>query len=153
MNLGKWLWSAVVITISACGAPTGSGGLTTADIKSGLPTGLLGGKSWTMAKAVVTRDTKLSVTLYADSTVADCANGDPTNTVFWSQPEAAGERELSIGSNSQTITFYDGDTNYIAIDGVINVTTLNGDNITIGLVAKANKDNTLNGTFSSTICP
>jgi hypothetical protein len=153
MNLGKWLLSAAVITVSACGAPTGGGGFTAADIKAGVPSGTLGDKSWTMTKAVVTRDSQLNVTLYADSTVADCGTGSAVNTVFWFQPEEAGERELGFGSNSQTITFYDGETNYVFVDGLINVSVLTGNAITIGLVAKTTKGNSINGTFSTTICP
>ena len=127
-------------------------------IKASAPAGTLGGQPWTFGKAVVKKGSDLSVTMYADPTVDDCTTtASSTNTVFWSQPATTGERKLKFSltdiSNSQTVTYYDGNTNYILTEGLIDISVLTDATATIGLVATDGNNNEVNGTFTTAICP
>jgi hypothetical protein len=127
-------------------------------IKASAPAGKLGGQDWNFGKAVVTKSDKLSITMYADPTVDDCTTtASSKNTVFWSMPAATGERKLKLSftdlNGSQTVTYYDGTTNYILSEGLIDVVTLTDTLATIGLVASDTNNNEINGTFTAAICP
>lgn len=145
----KKLLFASLLALCACGP-------SAASIKDTPPAGTFNGTSWTYAKSVVTvsGDT-LKVNLYSDSAVADCDEfASSVNSVFWSQPKAEGERKLKLAfdGTGQTVTFYDGDTNYILTDGVIEVSALSDTSVTIGINAGDSK-NSVNGTFTASICP
>lgn len=144
----KFLFASL-LALSACGP-------SAASIKDTPPAGTFNGKSWTYAKSAVFIDgNELDVKLFSDSTVADCDKFASTNNaVFWSQPKAEGERKLKLAfdGTGQTVTFYDGDTNYILTDGVIEVSALSDTSVTIGLNAGDGK-NSVNGTFTASICP
>jgi hypothetical protein len=130
------------------------------------PAGKIGGTSWTMQKAVVTKNSAgdtLSIDLYGE-TVADCASSAPSGStvprIFWSEPAANGTKQLKFDlfdlSGSQTVTFYTptGSNNNIITNGRLEVSNLSATSVTIGMLAKGSDSNdNINGTFTTNICP
>jgi hypothetical protein len=129
------------------------------------PAGKIKGASWSMTKAVVRKDSagRLDVNLFAES-VADCGSapsGSTTPRVFWGMPAMTGTRPLKFNlfdlgnPATQTVTFFvpSGNENIIITEGRLEVSALTESSVTIGILAKSESDNALNGTFTTTLCP
>ena len=153
---------AALLFAAACG--TSGGGFSASDIKASAPAGTINNMPWTLSKATIKNDgTNLSVNLFADTSVADCADfQDSSSTVpyvLFTMPAQMGERPLQLSlsdfndPNNQTVTFVTPPSNNnIATDGIINVTALSSSSVTLGLVAEAGQDQ-VNGTVTTQICP
>ncbi len=143
----------------ACGVGSSSTH-SVSEIHSGTPTGTIGGQSWTMTQANVTSDgTTLTVNLYGDPGLSTCPSpaSPTTGSILFSVPAKVAATELSLsltgGSNSQTVTFVTPPANNdIATDGIIDVSAVSSTSVTIGLLANGSSGDTVNGTFTSTIC-
>lgn len=147
---------------AACG--TSGGGFSASDIESTAPAGTIDGMPWTLSKATITSDgTNLSVNLFADTSVADCDQFEPSSStvpfVMFTMPAQSGTRPLQLSlsdfndPSNQTVTFVTPpSSNNIATDGIINVTALSASSVTLGLVAEAGGDQ-VNGTVTTSICP
>lgn len=144
----KKLLFTALLALSACGPAAES-------IKDSAPTGTFNGKSWTYAKSVVYVDgDDLDVNLYSDASIEDCDKfASSKDAIFWSQKKKEGETRLKLAfdGTGQTVTFYDGDTNYILTEGLIKISALSDTSVTIGLVA-GNGDDAVNGTVTASIC-
>ncbi|MEM6930653.1 MAG: hypothetical protein AAF602_27215 [Myxococcota bacterium] len=148
----------VAVLVVACGGD--GGGFTVDDIESGLVSGFINGEAWEMIEAVVTEDAfdanQLSIEVFAED-VKDC---DPFATskspfLLFSIDGMTGEYPLnfSFSEGGQTITLVTPPAdNNIATEGIIDL-VVNGDSIDVGLVASIDDDNTVNGSFSATVCP
>ncbi len=148
MNPRQAVLCSLIPLLAACGGVD--------SIKKEAPSGTLGGKSWSLGKAVVFKSgSDLDINLYPDSSIEDCGYGENADSVFWGMPAEEGARTLKLDlfdlAGSQTVTYYDGSTNYILTDGVVNVAELTGTEVTIGINA-TDSDNTINGTFTTTLC-
>ncbi len=145
----KKLLLVSIVALCACGPAA-------VDIKDTAPAGKINGVTWTYAKAAVfASGDDLDITLYSDSTVADCDKfASSLNTVFWTQPKKEGTTHLKLAfdGTGQTVTAYDGDTNYILTDGVIEISALSATSVTIGINASSEKTD-VNGTVTAAICP
>lgn len=136
-----------------------SGDYSASDIDLTTPRGTMEGSSWSMGGAVVRPDPfdddSLSVTLLAEP-VSDCSTGTSDGArVLFTVPRMEGEYPLSLGfsSDSQTVTFVpEPGSNVIAGEGLIVVKSVSDSEATIGIVAEAG-DSSVNGTFTSSMCP
>ena len=145
----------LALLLVACG---GGDDYSASDIKDQIPQGRLDGASWSMVSAVVEEDpfdpNELSVDLYAEQVDA-CGFGTGEKIMF-SVPRAVGEYPLKFefGSDNQTVTFYvPPGSNTIASDGIIVIESIDGTTITMGLVAHYDDNFTVNGRFTTEICP
>lgn len=91
--------SALVVAafvLAACGGASDPA----QDIVSTAPAGTFNGQSWTMSKATVQSDgTTLTVHLFSDSSVADCALDEGSSTagyLLFTMPAKTGERPLQL---------------------------------------------------------
>lgn len=127
------------------------------------PAGKINGAAWSMTKSVVKKSgTTLSVNLYAED-VADCAAPLKTTSpsVMWSMPAAEGTRELNFNlfdlgnPKTQTVTFFtpSDNGNNVITEGRLEVSKLSDTSVTVGLLAKGDADNQVEGTFTATLCP
>ncbi|MEO0603185.1 MAG: hypothetical protein AAF211_17230 [Myxococcota bacterium] len=154
------MYKLVPVAILAVACGDGGGSFTVDDIESGLVSGFINGAAWEMVEAVVTQDTfdadQLSIEVFAED-VKDC---DPFATstspsLLFSIDNSTGEYPLnfSFSEGGQTITLVTPPAgNNIATEGIIDL-VVNGDSIDVGLVASIDDDNTVNGSFSATVCP
>ncbi len=164
LNLSKFrtnlkpLMFASALVMAACGGDSEGGSYTATDIKASNPTGNIGGAPWTMAAALVRREgTKLSIDLSGSSSTETCPFllGGSTPGVLVTVPEVAGEHPLFFKSftEAQTLTmFVPPSQNFISTTGLIVLSNLTATSVTVGLVADADS-NSVNGTFTATICP
>jgi hypothetical protein len=143
-------------TLAACGGPHDR----SLDIVSTTPTGHFSGTGWTMAKSSVTKSgTNLSVALFSDSSVADCATSSNTPSLIFSVPAMVAKRQLQLSfdftdPDNQTVTFFvPPSDNNIATDGIINVSAVSDTSVTMGLLANGGTGFDINGTFTSNVCP
>ena len=150
-----------VFVLAACGG--GGGGYKVSDIKGSSPAGTIDGATWGLSKATIRSDgTTLSVNLFADPNVADCAQfqdaSSPIPFIIFSMPAQIGTRPLQLSlsdfsdPSNQTVTFVTPpSSNNIATDGIIDVSAL-ATSVTLGLLADAGHD-TVNGTLATALCP
>lgn len=106
---------------------------------------------------------ELSVKLFADPNVADCATSEDSSStagyLMWTMPAKVGSRPLQVSlsdfssPDNQTVTFVTPpSSNNISTDGVLDVTALTDTSVTIGLDVRAGTGNEINGTFTATLC-
>ncbi len=122
--------------------------------------GKIGGNDWTIVSGTVTLSSgNLTFILYkvAASAGDPCGLGaysGPNETAIFIVNDAIGTYNLG---STQVTTLFDGSTNYIAMDGFIELTII--DKTTIGnkrvegkLVADYNNENYVTGNFTATYC-
>lgn len=115
------------------------------------------GVDWTMMSAlVVDEGDKLSVTLYPIATDACDQLASSDTEMLFTVPKEEGEYRLYLDLatfSGQTVTFVTGPgQNVISTEGLLVVESLSDTEVTIGIVADAD-NNSINGRFTSTICP
>jgi hypothetical protein len=141
---------AALACAPACTSSDGGGSLTIADTPLA---GKAYGQPWTFVSG------KQSAGLASFYSVAwDCTQfGDPTGTaptLLTSLPTTPGEYDLGFGTGKPTVTFVQPpSTNSIAVQGKIRIDMVTATEITGGLVAKVDGNNSVSGTFMLSICP
>ena len=150
-------WLPFVALATACGSD--SNDYTVDDIESSLVSGSIGGASWEMVEAIAEvdafDDTQISFSVYGED-VEDCGFAiDPTGPfLLFSLPAESGEYPLSFSltEGGTTLTMVEPpSTNTIVSEGLIDL-TIDGDQIDVGLVARVDDANEVNGSFSTTLC-
>jgi len=123
---------------------------------SPLLTGKIGGEPWMAVSGKVSAGFDagtLSYTLY-DTYVPDICNNfffSSRGTVLFSLPEATGNYSLGLSSN--TVTLYDGTTNYIVTSGEVDLNNLTTSLAEGSVDATYNSSNSVTGEFHLTRCP
>ena len=123
---------------------------------SPLLTGKIGGTAWMVVSGKVSAGFDagtLSYTLY-DTYVPDICNTfyfSSRSVVLFSLPEATGSYSLGLSSN--TVTLYDGSTNYIVTSGSVEIDTLTAGQAAGSMDATYDSNNSVSGEFALTRCP
>lgn len=122
--------------------------------------GMVNGVEWTYASGFAEESfsdsTKYSIDLYAgDPSGGDvCATGAFSHIddyVMFSVPKEVGVYDLGL-SQGQTVTIYAGGTNYICVEGAVEIVSVTDTEIVGKLNAKSDNDNYVNGNFTVTLC-
>lgn len=150
----------------ACGPPRRDRAL---DIVGTNPTGQFDGVAWEMTKATVKKSGgsadggsagSLSIKMFG-SAVADCASSaSDAGYIIFSMPAKVAKRPLQLSfsdltdPDNQTVTFVTPpSSNNISVDGILNLTELTDTSMTLGILAEAGSDTSVNGTFTANFCP
>ena len=120
-------------------------------------TGKIAGVDWTLASGSASEafsDTEMSIDMFMemDTNLCDFTSPDG-NKVLFTIEKTVGEYEL--GLLKQTVTMYDGTTNFVAIKGAVEILSVDEVAGTVEgrMDIKADNDNFLNGNFTLTWCP
>ena len=156
----RWLFVTAALLLGwaiACGASDLSG-----EIENQIPSGHWDGGTWILksATASIVGDT-LSVRMFGQ-TEATCAKvpTDPdAGYILFGMPAQEGIRPLDLSFDptdkaAQTVIFVvPSATNIVASDGVLDVTSLSASSVSLGIAARANALNDVNGKLTTSLCP
>jgi hypothetical protein len=150
--------SMLALSLMACGGEDEEDDAASTAISTSPLTGSFGGMPWTIAAmetdSFFSDETSFSATAYAEAVTACEGTFAESPQLLTQLPRTPGDHPLGI-EHELTVTFYFPATseNLIATEGHIRIDTVTETQITGGLQAQFDAANTLNGTFTATICP
>ena len=155
-----------VLIIGACSSSedvSSTSSTSLPDYETTTLSGTVVNTSWTLKTGRVTKPTSstgyYSVTMINDNLSDACSStytGTSSNPkIMFSRDNDSmevGETELGWGTGKGTITFYDGDTNYISTTGKISIDTHTTTAVTGKMYAEMGSHSKINGTFTLSRC-
>lgn len=154
--------TALAIGITGCSKESsvsvddGSSGSMTYDTK---PTnGVVAGQPWAFVSGVARPSAmdpdRLSISLYGIPVEDPCGFNFPEQQVMTSVPTRLGETILGEGEPMATVTFYNSadNSNLISLDGRIEITSYDAQQVSGRIVSVYDDQNQVNGIFSVTMC-
>ena len=167
----SYYWLALIgfaaLIIVACSSsseetPTSTSSTSLPDYETTTLSGTIVNTSWTFetgrATVPYTSTGSYSVSMINDNLSDACSStysgtsSNPKVSFSSSDNLTVGETELGWGTGYGTVTFYDGDTNYISTTGKISIDTHTTTAVTGKMYAKFGSHSEINGTFSLSRC-
>lgn len=154
----KFLTSALLAALLVgCGSKDEGDDASSTELSTGVLSGTVGGMPWTLATmetdSFLSDETSFGANAYAEAVTACSGAFADTPQLLTQLPRTAGEYPLSL--SGPTVTFYLPSTsdNLIATAGVIRIDAVTDTQVTGALQAEFDAANSVNGTFTATICP
>ncbi len=151
----NWIWLG--LGLLACNGKDDEE--TTYTIEDQPLSGKINGVDWTFESGItddfLSDEEEFFVALFGEVVDDACNFGfSDGSEILVGVPTEVGEYNVSL-SQSGTFVYDDGDTpmNLVATDGLIRVDEITDTELTGGLALEVDEDNTVNGTFTVTICP
>jgi hypothetical protein len=145
------------LSLLVCASLAALGGCsitTSTDIDPTPLAGTISGSTWLFQNGntdafLSEGSTDFFATFY-ESSFTPCGSEPSGPHVIVSIPKVAGDYSMDFSRN---MTFVDGDTNLVAVDGRIVVDSVTATQVTGGLHGTYDSENEVNGQFSITVCP